>query len=137
MIERDSSIDQSAQGHVAADPAKTIKISEFHEILPMNGYYRRTRRVSNRSGSDWRHRKLVVGEGAAPSRHADLAFTGVYKTPLHGWCYPPFCRVVLWARIPLEIRCYRRNASVSTSGHDGHWVHVRRDLARIPRSGSE
>jgi len=37
-----------------------------------------------------------VGEGAAPSRHADLAFTGVYKTPLHGWCYPPFGRVVLW-----------------------------------------
>jgi hypothetical protein len=30
-----------------------------------------------------------------PSRHADLAFTGVYKTPLHGWCYPPFGRVVL------------------------------------------
>jgi len=30
---------------------------------------------------------LVVGEGAAPSGHADLAFTGVYKTPLHGWCY--------------------------------------------------
>ena len=37
---------------------------------------------------------LVVGEGAAPSRHADLAFTGAYKTPLHGWCYPPFRRVV-------------------------------------------
>lgn len=40
---------------------------------------------------DW---ELVVGEGAAPSRHADLAFTGVYKTPLHGWCYPPFGRVL-------------------------------------------
>jgi len=37
---------------------------------------------------------VVVGEGAAPSRHADLAFTGAYKTPLHGWCYPPFCGVV-------------------------------------------
>jgi hypothetical protein len=35
----------------------------------------------------------VVGEGAGPSRHADLAFTGVYRTPLHGW-YPPFGRVV-------------------------------------------
>jgi len=34
-------------------------------------------------------RGVVVGEGAAPSRHANLAFTGVYKTPLHGWCYPP------------------------------------------------
>ena len=32
--------------------------------------------------------------GAVPSRHANLAFTGVYKTPLHGWCYPPFGRVV-------------------------------------------
>ena len=27
----------------------------------------------------------MAGEGAAPSRRADLAFTGVYKTPLHGW----------------------------------------------------
>jgi hypothetical protein len=44
-------------------------------------------------------KRLVVGEGAAPSRHAYLAFTGVYKTPLHGWCYPPFGRVVLWGRI--------------------------------------
>jgi hypothetical protein len=39
-------------------------------------------------------RGVVVGEGAAPSRHANLAFTGVYKTPLHGWCYPPLGRVV-------------------------------------------
>jgi hypothetical protein len=31
---------------------------------------------------------LVVGEGAAPSRHADLAFTGVYKTPLRGLALP-------------------------------------------------
>jgi hypothetical protein len=30
----------------------------------------------------------VVGEGAAPSRLANLAISGVYKTPLHGWCYP-------------------------------------------------
>jgi hypothetical protein len=37
---------------------------------------------------------LVVGEGAALSRHADLAFAGVYKTPLHGWCYSPFRRVL-------------------------------------------
>ncbi len=37
----------------------------------------------------------MVGEGAAPSRHANLAFSGVYKTPPHGWCYPPFRRVVL------------------------------------------
>ena len=29
--------------------------------------------------------EVVVGEGAAPSRHANLAFSGVYKTPLHGW----------------------------------------------------
>jgi hypothetical protein len=36
----------------------------------------------------------VVGEGAAPYRHADLAFTGVYKTPPHGWCYPPSSGVV-------------------------------------------
>jgi hypothetical protein len=43
--------------------------------------------------------RLVVGEGAAPSRHAYLAFTGVYKTPLHGWCYPPICGVVLWIQI--------------------------------------
>jgi hypothetical protein len=28
-----------------------------------------------------------VGEGAAPSRHANLAFCGVYKAPLHGCCY--------------------------------------------------
>src|SRR5512140_2685977 len=33
--------------------------------------------------------RVVVGEGAAPSRHANLAFSRVYKTPLHGWCYPP------------------------------------------------
>jgi len=39
---------------------------------------------------------LVVGEGAAPSRHANLAFPGVYKTPLHGWCYPPRGGIVLW-----------------------------------------
>jgi hypothetical protein len=25
----------------------------------------------------------VVGEGAGPSRHANLAFSGVYKTPPH------------------------------------------------------
>ena len=42
----------------------------------------------------------MVGEGAAPSRHANQAFSGVYKTPPHGWCYPPFCRVVLSARSP-------------------------------------
>jgi hypothetical protein len=42
---------------------------------------------------------LVVGEGAAPSRHADLAFTGVYKTPLHGWCYPPMREIVLSGQI--------------------------------------
>jgi hypothetical protein len=35
-----------------------------------------------------------VGEGAAPSRHANLAFSRAYKTPLHGWCYPPSCAVV-------------------------------------------
>jgi phosphatidylserine decarboxylase len=40
-------------------------------------------------------KKLVVGEGAAPSRHANLAFSRVYKAPLHGWCYPPWCGVVL------------------------------------------
>jgi len=33
--------------------------------------------------------RLVVGEGAAPSRHANLAFSRAYKAPLHGWCYPP------------------------------------------------
>ena len=42
---------------------------------------------------------LVVGEGAAPSRHAYLAFTEVYKTPLHGWCHPPFRRVVRGVRM--------------------------------------
>jgi hypothetical protein len=41
----------------------------------------------------------VVGEGAAPSRHANLAFTGAYKAPLHGWCYPPFCRVLSKDRV--------------------------------------
>jgi len=45
---------------------------------------------------------VVVGEGAAPSRHANLAFTRVYKTPPHGWCYPPYCRVVLEARVACE-----------------------------------
>ena len=30
---------------------------------------------------------LVVGEGAAPSRHAHLAFTRAYKAQPHGWCY--------------------------------------------------
>jgi hypothetical protein len=47
---------------------------------------------------------MVVGEGAAPSRHVDLAFTGVYKTPPHGWCYPPLGRVVLWVqKAPAQI----------------------------------
>src|ERR1041385_2627826 len=41
---------------------------------------------------------MVVGEGAAPSRHANLAFSGAYKTLLHGWCYPPMCEVVLSSR---------------------------------------
>lgn len=41
---------------------------------------------------------MVVGEGAAPSRHANLAFSRAYKTPLHGWCYPPGRGVVLWVR---------------------------------------
>jgi hypothetical protein len=41
----------------------------------------------------------VVGEGAAPSRLANLAISGAYKTPLHGWCYPPSSEVVLWDRI--------------------------------------
>jgi hypothetical protein len=40
-----------------------------------------------------------VGEGAAPSRLANLAISGAYKTPLHGWCYPPSSEVVLWDRI--------------------------------------
>ena len=40
--------------------------------------------------------EMVVGEGAAPSRLANLAISGVYKTPLHGWCYPPSSEVVLW-----------------------------------------
>jgi hypothetical protein len=44
--------------------------------------------------------KLVMGEGAAPSRHANLAFTGAYKTPLHGWCYLPCCIVALWVQTP-------------------------------------
>jgi hypothetical protein len=43
--------------------------------------------------------KMVVGEGAAPSRLANLAISGVYKTPLHGWCYPPSSEVVLWDQI--------------------------------------
>ena len=42
--------------------------------------------------------KMVVGEGAAPSRLANLAISGAYKTPLHGWCYPPSSEVVLWDR---------------------------------------
>jgi len=42
---------------------------------------------------------VVVGEGAAPSRLANLAISGVYKTPLHGWCYPPWSEVVLWDQI--------------------------------------
>jgi len=41
---------------------------------------------------------LVVDEGAAPSRHANLAFSRVYKTPLHGWCYPPWIGVVCLVR---------------------------------------
>ena len=43
--------------------------------------------------------EMVVGEGAAPSRLANLAISGAYKTPLHGWCYPPSSEVVLWVRI--------------------------------------
>jgi len=43
--------------------------------------------------------EMVVGEGAAPSRLANLAISGAYKTPLHGWCYPPSSEVVLWDRI--------------------------------------
>jgi hypothetical protein len=43
--------------------------------------------------------EVVVGEGAAPSRLANLAISGVYKTPLHGWCYPPWSEVVLLDRI--------------------------------------
>jgi len=54
---------------------------------------------------------LVVGEGAAPSRPADLAFTGAYNTPLHGrfgvalvtekllaiaryWCKPTYLGII-------------------------------------------
>jgi hypothetical protein len=43
-------------------------------------------------------KNVVVGEGAAPSRLANLAISEAYKTPLHGWCYPPECGVVLWGR---------------------------------------
>ena len=43
--------------------------------------------------------KLVVGEGAAPSRHADLAFTGVYKTPLHGCTIESRCLIGMGAVI--------------------------------------
>src|SRR5213595_2223658 len=42
-----ASVDQSAERHVAADSAKAIKISKFHENLPLYGYYRRLRGVSN------------------------------------------------------------------------------------------
>lgn len=42
---------------------------------------------------------MVVGEGAAPSRLANLAISGAYKTPLHGWCYPPSSGIVLWDQI--------------------------------------
>jgi hypothetical protein len=45
---------------------------------------------------------MVVGEGAAPSRHANLAFPGAYKTPLHGWCYPPVRKVVLSSGLPFR-----------------------------------
>jgi len=38
---------------------------------------------------------LAAGEGAAPSRHAKLAFSRAYKTPLDGWCHPTLCEVVL------------------------------------------
>ena len=58
--------------------------SQLGKVVPD---YRITRKVVIQA-------KLVVGEGAAPSRHANLAFSGVYKTPPHGWCYAPFCRVV-------------------------------------------
>src|SRR5882757_7780612 len=47
VVERNSSVNQSAERHVAADPAKTVKIREFHENLPPYGYYRRVRGVSN------------------------------------------------------------------------------------------
>ena len=42
-----------------------------------------------------------MGEGAAPSWHANL-----YKTPLHGWCYPRMRGVVLSHR-----GSYRKNIS--------------------------
>ena len=50
VIERNSSVNQGAERHVAADPAKTVKIREFHETLPLYGYYRRLRGVSNLDG---------------------------------------------------------------------------------------
>jgi hypothetical protein len=37
-------------------------------------------------------RWLVVGEGAAPSRLANLAISGVYKAPLHGGVLPTMSR---------------------------------------------
>jgi hypothetical protein len=51
---------------------------------------------------------LVAGEGAAPSRHANLAFPGVYKTPLHGWRYPAICGVVY----RLELRAQKATRSI-------------------------
>jgi len=79
-----------------------LKLADFgyHKRSPlMNEEERKIHLPKPCKPFDNSRRMLVVGEGAAPSRLANLAISGAYKTPLHGWCYPPSSEVVLWGRI--------------------------------------
>jgi len=60
-----------------------------------------------------------------PSRHANLAFTGVYKTPLHGWCYPPRRGIVLWDQSSSGIDC-------SKAGWAASWIFFSSQTSNSP-----
>jgi len=44
------------------------------------------------------HEKLGLVMGGCPSRQTNLASPMVYKTPLHGVCYPPWVGVLCLVR---------------------------------------
>jgi hypothetical protein len=68
---------------------------------------------SGKSGEWWWVRVLP------PPWHANLAFSGAYKAPLHGWCYPPICGTVLSS---LHSYCkYGCVADPSESSSGGLW----------------
>jgi hypothetical protein len=78
-----------------ANPSKAAMISEKRIAairLVANFCLIRRALEEKRAITGW---NWWVGEGAAPSRHANLAFTRAYKAPPHGWCYPPVGRVLL------------------------------------------